>query len=845
MADPVGSWGGLQVRLTLPEVTSVTNALSSVLDLINTALDIGLTILQVVKTFTIPVLNPIKALLDELIKLCQNAILDLRRMGLYAHLGDFKLLNSRASMSGLKGGYAGYQRRMVTRFTDRRDPRRPDFSPDATVLALFVYTGVDVSFVDGILDTSKFQALRRTGAAFGRLLGMTGIVGRNTSLPVPVNVRATYPFSPARTNGGSPVADFALASSEMLGRDSVTLSWNIAPAPGAPDNDPSPSMPPAGFLVEVSCYPQGFYAGWVAPTPSGTGGAGGSGSTDGQASYSTGPYQEGDSGHPLQIFGGLDTMNFPSELRWESSFDGDTLRNGATPIFFYRDPSVPETLHNPFALPNGQRVNQKVFFVPRARINAQALVGGTFTLTLDRAELPLKASFLPTGETSDHQPEVPTEVYVRVISVTDAVTDQNFRSVKWNPVPRRSPANELVNLASPFGMDTKGVPSEPVKVTFPTSATDNFTIALQTALAVALLSRSDIIRPDAIVKGPPPEPDPDDTYAPTGLEGAMRNIIPGVVPNPQTYFATQGSSPDAFTRDLYTKIVSLTDQITQSQGNLPQGMLDAQRAQFQELIDWKWSDSEVDGARGNQSISQTILESVLMSQRKQMTTVLARNVYCLPGHWAPSNPGGPLPQHLNEMARVDLTQSTFGTIVDPFGAAPVVYDRNRNALWHVRHLIPPRIYNLASQVLNLTGANLPQTGGWVAWRPFMGLSPLAANTRILRSVEGFLRAASAGTAAAEDAILNVINSLEQRIKEIQELVRRIREYLEIPFQISIPDLVALPLLVNGTEGVISGLAQAQNKPTDGPNAYSGGLVLVAGGLPAILTDLLLLVLSQA
>lgn len=844
----LGSWGGLQVRLTLPEVTDVTSGVSTVLDLLNVSLDLGLSILEIVRTFTPPTLNPIKALLDELITLCHNGLIDLRQLGLYAHLGDFRLLSGGSGFAPLKGGYQGYQRRMVTRLTDRRDLGRPNFSADTQVLALFLYTGVDVSFVNGAVDTTKFQSLRRTGAAFGRLLGMAGIGGRNTALPVPVGLNVAYPFTPTRTSpaGTSPALAFALASSEILGRDTATVSWNVAPAPGAPDTDPTPTMPPGGFLVEVSCVPNGFFVGWIAPTPSSTGGPGGSGSADGHQSYQTGTYQEGDTGLPLRIFGGIDTIQLDPAIQWDQAFDGTTIRPGAKPVFFFRDPSVPETLHNPFPkLRDGTYVNQKTFFVPRSQINVQALVGGTYTVTLARNDLPLFGPLKSDGTVDLDHLEAPREVWVRVTSVTDEVTTENYPRLKWAVTPRVDPNAERVSIATPFTTDTRGVPSDIVKVTFPTTQTDNFTLALQTALAIAILSRSDIVQPDAVTHGSAPETPEQQAqsstaiYRPTGLESAIRNLLPTVVPNPQSYFATRGTSPDSFVRDLYTKITHLADQITAAQGNLPQPLLTTLAPKINTLLSWRWSDSTVSGARSNGGLNQTVLESLATGSIDPGTTVLARNVFSLPGYW--QNQGSNTPLGLQAQARADLTESTFGRVVNVFGAAPVVYTNGR--LWHVRHLIPTEIYTVANEILSLTSAHTASTGGWVAWRPFGATSPLGGNTRVLQTIEGVLRAASAGTEGVENGIANTISFLEQRVKEIQELIARIDDYLDLPFQVAIPDLVALPLVVQGTDGIVSALASAENKPIDGPGAYSGGLVLVGGGIPSILVDLLLLILG--
>ena len=109
---------------------------------------------------------------------------------------------------------------------------------------------------------------------------------------------------------------------------------------------------------------------------------------------------------------------------------------------------------------------------------------------------------------------------------------------------------------------------------------------------------------------------------------------------------------------------------------------------------------------------------------------------------------------------------------------------------------------------------------------------------VLNKVEGFLNTSLSGLQNVADGILRVISFLEQRVREIQELIKRIETYLELPFNISFPSVKALLLVTNGTDGIISGLLGAQQKPEDGDGAYSGGGVFVAGSAPAILVQLL-------
>lgn len=841
----IGSWGGLQVRLTLPEVNNVLEPLNGALEIVNAGLEIGLSTLEIVKTFTIPTLNPTKAILDELIALCQGTLIDLRKAGLYAHLGDFGAIASGDPLSSLKGGYDGFQRRMIARLTDRRDLRRPEFNGNTTVLGVFVYTGVDVSFVDGILDTTKFQSLRRTGQAFGQLLGISGVSGRNTSLPTPSNLAVTYPLAP-QASGSDPSSYLRLiaATSQMVGRNTAIVSWTLPSNTG--NGNPIPTIPPAGFIVEVSCFPEGFYAGWISPTASTTGGVGGGGSSDGHQSYETGTYKEGTTGQTLRVMGGADSIHLDPGVVWDSCFDGTEIRTGARPAFFFRDPSVPETLHNPFPKEGDVYFNQKTFFVSREAINLQALVGGTYTLEITQNDLPLYAPIKEDGTVDTHNAVAPREVYVRVTAVNDTVTESNFRSLQWDLKPRTSADREQVGLVSPFTLDAKGTPSEIVKVTFPSTETNLYTTALQTALGIVLLSRSDVQPADPVTHGPPPEDEPTVgtplyVYEPTGLEGPGRDLIPLVESNPQRFFGLRGNSPDSFTRDLYAKVVSLADQILAGQGNLPPALLRARADSFNRLINWRWSDTTVEGASGNSSISQTILESMCISRVDANTTVLCRNIYGLPGYWRDMGIAVPLSMELQ--ARDDFARSSFGDVPDGFSSAPMVCDISAKKAWYVRDLIPPEIYTLAAEVLGITTSRV-RPGGWMAWRPLVGVGPLAANGRVLGMVEGFLGSLAAGTESVESGILRTISFLEQRVAEVQETLGKIREYLDLPFQISIPDAVVLPVLATGTDGVVSALVASESKPADGPQAYSAGMVILGGGLPSILIDLLLLLLGS-
>jgi hypothetical protein len=594
MAQTDGSWGGFQLRLTTPEVESVASAVNTLLQLVQTSLDIGLTILRVVETFSVPTLNPVRAVATELVTLCQNALVDLRKVGVYAHLGDLRLLQRGGSFAPLRGGYAAYERRMVARLQDRRDLNRPDFTTSTTVLAVFVYTAVDVSFTDRLLNTQALQPLRRTLTAFGRLVGAPVSTGRNRALPVGVDLAALYPPAPNRAGSTTEnsAAQLSLALSQMLGRDQVTVTWSSAPGDSAPE-DPPPAAP-GGWLVEVSCVPDGYGVGWLAPATASTGGPGGTGSETGAATYTAGIYYEGDTGQPLRIYGGISGVQLDESVDWTRNVDGTTPRPGATPAFFFRDPSIPARWPNPWApsagAPTDTYYNQRTFFVGGASLRAQALLGGTYSFTLSRGDLPLETPLDAEGRLQPNEARPPGTVWVRVVAVSDAVTEANWTQLKWALKPRRTAADEQVSVAAPFGPEVRGVPSQTVEITWPSPETDLYTLALQTALAVLTLSRSDWTPANALTRGEtPPEMDPP--FRPTGLEEAARTLGGYLVEGPQRHYAQRGTSPEAFARDLGARCVAVADQITAAQGNLPAAVLNANAAKYRELVEWKWSDS--------------------------------------------------------------------------------------------------------------------------------------------------------------------------------------------------------------------------------------------------------------
>ena len=850
------TWGGLEIQLVSEEVVQGLDAIRSVLTLLNQALDLALQVGNIVRTFVTSNLDPVRALTNQLIQQLRNLIQDLFGLGLYANVSDLERI--RRGINRLSGGYPAFERRMLTALNDRNDPNRPDFTPSSTVIALFFYVGVDVSFTNDVVDTTKFAPIQQFLRSFTALFGLN-VSGSNTTLPRAVNLRPEY-ASP--TNTGSP--DFSIALSSLLGRDRVRLIWNSAPAQGGSTQDPVPQVPPTGFIVEVSCYRSGFQAAWIAPAPSGTG----TGEANNQ-SFVTGRYQQSVSGQPLVIFGGDDAIKLNPDVQWPAGYTPgtSTLPAGAHPVYFFRDASTPEVIRKPFGkgpeeIEGGRDVtryfNQRRFFVPKNNILQQAVSGGNYSLDLDLGLLPFYCPIKSDGTIDTSRAQRPQSVYVRVIPVSDQITEANYKSARWVPRAHVSDDTTTVHIdpvtitGSPTGAGSSrtasvtlsdadlGTPSEVVEVLVPDENQNLFGLALQTAIAIVLLSRSDLTRPNQVTQN---APNPrDTTYRPTGLEAIAVEVFRNAgITNADNYFARRNISPQSFTGDLYQKIVRLADQYINTQGALPPATLRALQSTMQDLVNWKWSDTPTSIANGNTALRYTILQS--LNPSNYTTPPLAMNRYNTRKYWAgtPRTPDSILLQTATRFSTGTFGALEHATAVD---SAPVVGPSN-NAdpqYWFARDLIPAEIYAKARAVLAITSdqsaLQRSPTSSWLSTRVFAPRAPTGTALTVLNRVEGFLNVSLSGLQNVTDGINRVIDFLEQRVREVQELLKRIETYLDIPFNISFPSAKALFLITNGTEGIVTGLVSSQQKPQEGDQGYGGGGVLIAGSAPSILVDLL-------
>ena len=169
-----------------------------------------------------------------------------------------------------------------------------------------------------------------------------------------------------------------------------------------------------------------------------------------------------------------------------------------------------------------------------------------------------------------------------------------------------------------------------------------------------------------------------------------------------------------------------------------------------------------------------------------------------------------------------------------------------------RNALTDDVYGAAALVLNLASApaTLKGKARWKTFRLFpQGIPPLEA---ALEEIIKWVKAIAAGLQGFADIIIAFIEFLQARILEMTALIVRINALLDSLSGFILPAVSGLVVTANGTDGILQGLVTADNKPSDSSDSftvattrsektygtYGGGVVLLAGGLPAILIEIL-------
>ena len=788
----VGSGTWVQMKPGVPEqLQTFAEQIDSVATALLAILNIALTILNFVKAFLIGFLDPLIAILEAIISTIEGLLQDIRDIGIY-YSGDLKI---EAPYKDILGGFSAYERRMLARLVNRADPTRPDFSGRTTAVAIFLYVNVDITNIQLIIRVIKL---------IKRFFGMRE--GRMQLYSKPVGLEVGY------GNESTGIAGFKQLG-QLLRREelpvSVQIRWRMASVIAGGVSYPMPA--PDGFLIEVSTLKEGLLIGWEAPIsdPKTDG--------DGQETRIGGVFV-GEGGKAFRLYGGYDALS--GDLESLEALNSDGTR-GPGKVWIYAFKSPAEATPIPLeALKQGDRyVFQRVFYVENS-LTTTMVPGQGYQVTLNAEDMPYHAEVVRDGSTGaasvtlDDDPA--TTLYVRVSAVSDAVTTSTAFQYLVSPsdVIGRSALKQPVMVqasGSSVEESDKGPTSDAVVVCLPQVA--QYFDTVTAALIVMVLSRSDLPVSDTFRPG----------YAltATGLEDLADTLVPQMIRNPSDWFRKQPSDPQVFRRQVLYRCRNMANLMIRQSSTLGAAVEEHVVGLGEPLLDWQWSDS-------------TTLIGALESTA---STGITRNPFSFGGTTVSQQRSGRARLHLMDRGP-GFGQRMRGVIVKgSVDSSPVYFTATET--FFCRNVLTAEVYAAAAAVLNIASASssLPaEDGAWVAYKLLPQGIPYLENA--LQQLLDWLEGLKAAADSIVEAILAYIAFVEARILQIQALIVKINALIQRMLDFQFPSMNGLVVTGNGTDGLVSGLVTAENKPSDAASSYGAGVVVVAGGLPSVTIELL-------
>lgn len=849
MADTPKEWLVVQPSLEplLKPVNTVIATIDGVLEALLIILNIVQMVLNVIKAFLIGLLDPLRAIIEAIIAEIRQIIHDLRQLGLYLH-GDWNLCTK--PFKELRGGYAAYERRMLRRLLDRRDPQRPDFSTSSGALAFFAY----VSLED---VTLLIEIIMRLRDFFG---------GMNSKKLIPF----PPPTTPEPAFGSSGVGAFLPQGGDFDSTPSkVRIEWKM------PSSGQVFSPGPGGYIIHVSTIPDGF-----AVVSARVDAQQAQGVENLTTTFAVGT--DPNTGAVLRLYGGVCDLGSGDPAF--ANVERDSPQ--ANKLYLQANPNSPLIPPSKLINSGGTPIGAASYFLKVPAILKLLGAGQPMSATLDLEDLPLGFSVSGSGDDLTIETEEAQVFYVRVRAVTKNWVDNVSDAATGTPrspalIPMGPEGLHLYHIDDQTILQTTGIalkPAAPIanKVTpqdfgdasesaivaFPSDFTD----AVITAMALVYLCRADLnpqtVNGEGVVA--PAAARQLNTYLPGGeslLEDFAEIVMKGMDPTP--FYGYQ--KPKQFQRKVLKK--ARAGALPMLNQPPPIAVVESLADEIATLTRFVWSD--IDSKFPDKTILQTLKfpgsdagyganPQVIQLGNPAQSNIRLRQGgksgipwISREGVFAENIPGS-----AGTLASVSPDTAPFYFGYGTSDNSPVVYRwpngdpgksrDNELALGFVRKLLidheDGEVLKAAATILQVASAvTLPDDdGGWLAQRPLMdALAPLDA---LLVDIEKFLLAILDGLKGIIDKIIAYIEAIQARIYQLQALIEMIRALLKA-LAFELPSVSGLVLVENGTSGLITGLVSSTNKPADSSIAYGGGIVAVAGGLPMFLLELLALMFS--
>jgi hypothetical protein len=421
-------------------------------------------------------------------------------------------------------------------------------------------------------------------------------------------------------------------------------------------------------------------------------------------------------------------------------------------------------------------------------------------------------------------------------------------------------------------LNDAGPPSFVVPILFPDASTQLYLRAVAEALAILVLSRSDLpvllgkegpvdfpMAPGQVLANGLREPFweafQDHARLATGLEEVAQFLMVKLVGRRQVkkYFSETDASVTKFRRKLFINCINLTNRM------LTQNLPPLSARQFvvekgEDLLNFRIFRSLTDSIlttvdpnfpgdlQGGSVLELLRSDDVLFGVAPNLLSLAISGGRSADRVLLSTSDRTVLPRSPHFFF---AQQGDTGRGRGSFDMAPVVYSRSGARLRDIeffRNLIPDSVYEGAQFALQVAvGPQVrPKERGWIAFRVFpQGIPSI---DRFFDQILAMLRAVQAAIESVAETIRRYIEFLQSRLRELQAFLNRLNALIQrlLRFFFSITPAAGLIVVAPGTDGVTTAMLSAGNKPLEPANpqadSYAGGVVLFAGGIPNLALD---------
>jgi hypothetical protein len=194
----------LTVTIPPAEVTEVIETVAEAFDVVLVALEAVNQVLEILKNFLIDIGDPTKIAMTLVLTAVQNAIEDIKNLGLYAL---FIYPDPQQELRNTKGGITQFEKTITSALFDPQDAGRPQFSPNAVA-------GMVVFAISNNNIMALLQQLQKIWDLFG--------FRKEIYMPAPGNVRVV-PLGET----GNPILDIEAVFQQRPSK--VQLQWSLKP----------------------------------------------------------------------------------------------------------------------------------------------------------------------------------------------------------------------------------------------------------------------------------------------------------------------------------------------------------------------------------------------------------------------------------------------------------------------------------------------------------------------------------------------------------------------------------------------------------------------------------------